>query len=289
MKFAFSSVWLGLIVLVGVLYFGVFAGFSALDIFFNEHAIILVFGGTLGITLITYPFSMLMEIYEFLLYGFLLKRSHNTSKIAFDLLSSIYRVQKGASLADLKGTHNFVKDAIRVMADGKYGVDDTVSVLESTKMAFSKKYTEHAKVMQNISKFPPALGLLGASTGMIQMMMNLGTGGAASIGASMAVALTATFWGIALANFVFLPLADYAFRLAEEDIFVRNVIIDAAVLVKEGASFEVLTEAVSNRLPIYERFKVLNDVKMFVKADKGKATSDNVVDLRSSGRFEKAG
>jgi len=266
MKSKLSSVWAGILVLAGVLYFGIFHGFKAADIFFNEHALILVFGGTLGVTLLCYPFALLLEVFDFLVYGFLFKKNQSKTNIVFNLLESIHRLSANThTVKQMKFAHNFTADALGILADPKYKIEDVETVLESIKVSFNNKYSNHAKVMLNISKFPPALGLLGASTGMISMMVNLGSGGAASIGAAMAVALTATFWGIALANFAFLPLADYANRLAEDDLYLRELIIDATILTKEGVEFSIISEAIANRLPVYERFEVLFRIKNMMK------------------------
>ena len=118
---------------------------------------------------------------------------------------------------------------------------------------------------------------------MIKMMMNLGTGGAASIGAAMAIALTATFWGIAMANFIFLPLADYAFKLADEDLYLRSIIIDGVFQIKTGVPFPVIVETLCGKLPISERFQVLNQLKKtidFCEYDK-KQNHQSLVSLKA--------
>lgn len=251
------SVWFGILAICSVLYYGVFHSFRNLSIFFNEHALILVFGGTLALAFMVYPISLLFEIHDFFLYGFLLKRKKNSSDIIYNLLQSIYQIRDcGYPIGALRFEHFFIADGIRLLNNKAYKTEEISAILESVKTAFNKKYVEHSKVMLNISKFPPGLGLLGATTGMIGVMMNLGSSGTTGIGTAMGVALTATFWGIALANFVFLPLADYANRVAEEDAFIRDLVIDATVLAKENITFLVIVEIITSRLPVRERFQV---------------------------------
>lgn len=256
-----TSVWFGIFVLSCVLYFGVFKGFNDITIFFNHHALILVFGGTLAVALLSYSFSTLVEIFDFLLYGFLLKKKNNMSAPIENFLAAVYEIKAEAKTPDqIKTEHLFVKDALRIVHDPKYNSDDAESILNGIKDSFYKRYYEQGKILSNISKFPPALGLLGASTGMIQMMMNLGTGGAAAIGSAMAVALTATFWGIAIANFFFLPLSDYASKLAEEDLYMRGTIIDGVILLKENAAYHIVLESLCGRLPVIDRYEILNKI-----------------------------
>lgn len=277
-----SSVWLGLTALSLVLYFGVFHGFPDLGLFFNEHALILVFGGTLAVALMSYPMGSFLEMGDFLFYGFLLKEKNDLVLNVRNFLIGAHQIKvEGRNVNTLTFQHLFSKDALRLVADGHYSIEDTHAILSAVRESFHKRYNEQAKILSNLSKFPPALGLLGASTGMIKMMMNLGNGGAAAIGAAMAIALTATFWGIGVANFVLLPLADYAFGLAEKDLYFRGIIIDGALQLKQGVSFSTVAEAVCGRLPVAERFEVLNDLKIYREQALNSNPASNLTPLRT--------
>lgn len=107
-------------------------------------------------------------------------------------------------------------------------------------------------------KFPPGLGLLGASSGMIEMMVGLNSSGMDGIGNAMAVALVATFWGIAIANFVFLPLADYAARVASEDFFTRSLVVHGISLIKQGMAPKIIAETLISQLAIRDQVYLRN-------------------------------
>ena len=247
------STWLGTFALGAVLYFGVFKGFHDLSVFFNAHALILVFGGTMAVSLLSYSVDMLLEIVEFLIYGFYLKRKNSMAHFSADLLATIYQHCQNIHVDTYQPSNPFIKDGNGLLKDKSISPDDVYDVLKSVIDSFHKKYTEEAKVLLNIAKYPPALGLLGASTGMIEMMMGLGNGGTETIGAAMAVALTATFWGIATANFVFLPLADYAYRLADDDKYQRQIALDAFVMAKEGRDYKIISEVTIAKIPLVHR------------------------------------
>lgn len=286
----FNSIWLGAAAIAGVLYYCVFHGFDqGLSVFLNAHALILVFGGTIAVALFSYRVSHLMEGYRFFVFGFILKRKVNLTDTAIDLLRGLHWYQNTtADQISYQAKHPFVFDALRIFSDRRINAEDAAIVLESIQAGFHKRYLEQAKMILNLSKFPPALGLLGASTGMIQMMMNLGKGGTEGIGAAMAVALTATFWGIGFANFILLPLADFAHQAAEDDVFLREMISEGVVLAKEGKSLTVVAEAIANRLPIHERFKALRVFSSLVESSHSESqtqsisSSAEVVDLNSA-------
>lgn len=276
--------WWGTFVLGLVLYFGVFSGFTDLSVFFNAHALILVFGGTFAIMLLSYPLSLLKDLFDFVVFGFFFKRANNLSESVASLLVNIYEVRQNPNnIENIKASHVFIKEGLRLTRDPEISPDDMYDVMGSIKDSFYRKYSEDAKIMTNISKYPPALGLLGAATGMIQMMMNLGVGGPAAIGAAMATALTATFWGIAAANFIFLPLADYATRLADEDIFLRECIMDSFVMCKEGRSFAVIVDITTGKLPVALRFQTKKmasaRIALLIKALESPVQVDNVTPI----------
>ena len=140
------------------------------------------------------------------------------------------------------------------MFETTYTYEDLTNILEDRVTAFKKKYQQDAKILNAIAKYPPAFGLLGATTGMIAMMTNLGgPGGTTAIGQSMAVALIATFWGIATANFIFLPLSDNAQKAYVSDEFTRNFIKEGILLIKKDTAQKVFIERLSSMLPLEER------------------------------------
>jgi chemotaxis protein MotA len=60
-----------------------------------------------------------------------------------------------------------------------------------------------------LGKYPPALGMVGTVMGMIQLFSGLGANsGQNQIGLQLALAMTATFYGLLLSNFLLLPFAD---------------------------------------------------------------------------------
>jgi flagellar motor component MotA len=80
--------------------------------------------------------------------------------------------------------------------------------------------------------------------------------GIESIGASMAVALTATLWGVGLNNFVFLPLADNSTKAAEDDLFLRDIIIETCIQMKKGYSHKKVITNCRNKLSMMDHYEV---------------------------------
>jgi chemotaxis protein MotA len=71
--------------------------------------------------------------------------------------------------------------------------------------------------MRNLSKYPPSLGMIGTVIGLVTLFSNLTPENQKNVGPSLALAMTATFYGLLLANGLLMPLADrlYVRHLAQ--------------------------------------------------------------------------
>ncbi len=277
-----SSIF-GLSIIGSVLYFGVLRSAHTPMIFLDAHAIILVLGGTIGTALIGYPISKLLALIDFILFGVIFKKKHSSVQIVNDLVS--ISLSPDCSFMDEKWRkthHPFLVESTRLMKQSTLNLEQKALVLHSRKEAFRKQYELEAKMLVAISKFPPALGLLGASTGMIEMMSGLSDGGTAKMGAAMAVALVATFWGIALANLILLPLADYANRITTEDVHQRELIIEGLLLIHEGFTPYNLAHHLSSKLPIKERIQTNIPKDPNSATDRGLGETNPTINIRST-------
>ena len=255
-----SSVLIGLIACGTVVYFGIVHGMSAPTMLLNTHALILVMGGTVAITLFSYSMEKISEVWNFVMNGFFFKKTKKDVAMIEDLLVTVKNWYSNTWYQN-SSNHPFVNDTFRILSESDITTADVQHILNARRDAVARKYFEDAKVLNNIAKYPPHLGLLGASSGMIQMMMGLGKDGIAVIGAAMAVALTATLWGIFLNNFIFLPLSDSATKAAEDEMYIRNMIVEAAILIKKGCVEKVVTETVVSRLSAYQRIALKHKFK----------------------------
>lgn len=249
-------------------------------VLFNSHAIILVLGGTAAITLFSYSLDKLSEVWTFVTKGFLFKRKQDDSKLIEEFLYAIKHWYKNdTEYFQQAKLHPYIRDCFHVLNEPNLTVDDVQVILESRKSAVKRKYFEDAKILNNIAKYPPHLGLLGAASGMVQMMLGLGKDGVDMIGSAMAVALTATLWGIFLNNFVFLPLSDSAQKSAEDEMYTRDLIDEAIVLIKANKQEKVVTETVVSRLTVVMRMNVKRKV---ISANRTYGTEQNTTTSATS-------
>lgn len=260
-----SSV-LGFIIAGLVLWFGVFASMPNPKLFLDLHALILVVGGTLAAALIGFPIKRLLSFFNFFISGVLFKKKLSNPDLGEQIFRS-YAFHKEGKLDQFYADthyHPFLVESVRLMSRNGFEEHELSEILETRIEQVKNEYLSDAKILNALAKFPPAFGLLGASTGMIVMMTRLGSGGAETIGPAMAIALVATFWGIAVANMIFLPLSDYATKAATDEAKQRKMIADAVVAMNNECSYAFLVEKTISHVPLLERLAYKSKVKNYL-------------------------
>ncbi|MGZ4703172.1 MAG: MotA/TolQ/ExbB proton channel family protein, partial [Ilumatobacteraceae bacterium] len=86
----------------------------------------------------------------------------------------------------------------------------------------------------------PIFGLMGTTMGLINMLGKLDK--PAEIGHSLAVAMTATLYGLVSSNVMFTPIADKLTRLHESEMLAKEMMIDGVCSILHGFSSRAMTE-----------------------------------------------
>jgi len=245
----------GIALATWILISGVIGSTPKSSAFLNSHAILLVIGGTIAAALISIPLSQVRSLIRLVIWGGIFKQHNSRIEIVKDIISAAIYATKSerTHLRTRTSVHPFLKEGYFLLAEGHIRKRDLLEILKLRSQYFKRAYLEDAQAVAALAKFPPAFGLLGAATGMITMMSDLGTGGQEVIGAAMAHALVATFWGVGLANFLLLPLADYAQRLVNEDTAVRHLIVEGLMQIDKGSNPFYVAERINSFLPPGDR------------------------------------
>ncbi|NCN40183.1 hypothetical protein GW916_02935 [bacterium] len=244
------------ILTVAVIYFGVIQSTDRPEIFLNAHAIILVLGGTCIAALYSYSLKTFFKIFSRMaqvLYFTDKSKTHHLVQTVLQLASA--SKQGPAALQNVKTNHPFFSDGVEALVDKVIPLNDFRTHMLNKITITNADYQADAKVLKNIAKYPPAFGLIGAVSGMIGMMGQLSSG-VDTIGVSMATALVATFWGIAFANLILLPFADYYQKIADQDLRQRSIILEGICLIKNKEPFLVVQEKMLSFVPLRDQKKL---------------------------------
>src|ERR1700709_635354 len=176
-----------------------------LHMFISEHAMIIIFGGSIAATMIRFPLGVM-------LHGMPLglKFAFTMSKLsARDLVDELARIaeiarkQGPVGLEKVETNEPFLAKGIRYVADG-YDLEFIRDNLERDRDNFLMHLNEGSKIYRAIGDCAPAFGMIGTLLGMVQMFSNMSD--PSKLGPFMAVALLATLYGALVANLICLPL-----------------------------------------------------------------------------------
>jgi chemotaxis protein MotA len=201
----------------------------------NPEAFILIFGGTLGSVLISYPWSVLQHVPNAVKMMFIPPRRPPPDLLikTFVELAEKARRDGNESLAGAIRTvpHPFMADGLQMLLDG-LEVDVMRDRFERDIASTRHRHLQVSAIFRSAGGYAPIFGLLGTLIGVVQVLRNITN--PAAMGASMAVAMTASFYGIFSANFLFLPIAAKLNFYSEEEMLNRELIAKGMLCMASG-------------------------------------------------------
>jgi chemotaxis protein MotA len=216
--------------------------------FYDMHAIIIIFGGSISATLIRFPLiAMLHGLPLGMKFAFTL-RSTTQRELVDEVagLAEIVRKNGPMGLENVEIDDPFLAKGVRFIADG-YDADFIRDNLERDRDNFLTHLDEGQKIYRAIGDCAPAFGMIGTLLGMVQMFANMTD--PSKLGPFMAVALLATLYGALVANLFCLPIADKLHvKLLDEEIS-RSLMIDGILMIRDSKSPALVREMLLAYLP----------------------------------------
>jgi chemotaxis protein MotA len=145
--------------------------------------------------------------------------------------------------------HEFLREAVELVAAGVLNEQEIRQTLEQRVKTTEARYLHEANMFRTIGKFPPAFGLLATTLGMIALLQKIGQPDSQKlIGPAMSIGLIGTLYGIALANLVFIPIAENLTERTVEEITLRKMIVEGACMLKSQVNPITLREGLNSFL-----------------------------------------
>ena len=224
----------GVVVGTGVIVFVLSAG-GMLKFLLNWEAVVLIFGGTLGSVMISYPWAALKWVSTSIKIVFFPPKRPPITELIRALVSLAEIAKKNGIESIAPGIaslpHPFMADACQMIVDG-VDVHILTERMEHDINTTRLRHQQQTNIFTSAGTFAPIFGLLGTLIGVVQVLRNIQN--PQMMGSSMAIAMTASFYGIFSANFIFLPIASKLSYYSEEDILSREIIAKGIISVYEG-------------------------------------------------------
>lgn len=221
------------------------------SLFVNIPGIMIVVGGTLSATLLTFPLNDVMSAFKAAVFVFSSKQD-NPNDMVFTMieLCKITRKEGLVGLSRTKTDHAFVAKACMLISDGadEKIISDTLTIEID---AMKERHFIVQDVFTKMNAYAPAFGMIGTLIGLVQMLANLAD--PASVGPAMGVALLTTFYGAVLAFMIFGPIAGKLKAITAKEVMNLQIIFDGASSITQEANPRMVYEKLSSYIPSSQR------------------------------------
>ena len=253
------------VALAGILIGQAIEGGSVLQIL-QPTAAMIVFGGTLGAVMISFPMSVMKQAAADLLNVF---KEDNTQPN--DVIDEVVRF---TNKARREGIISLEKDAAGVKDDFfrksiMMAVDGSEPKELRQTMEVELQYMEErgeysAKVYEAAGGYSPTIGIIGAVLGLIQVMQHLDN--IDEVGKGIAVAFVATIYGVASANIFFLPAAGKLKFKHRKKMIIKEMMLEGCLGILEGQNPRLIEGKLTSFLD--EQYQKLRQQETAAKSKK---------------------
>lgn len=202
---------------------------------FQLTAAVIVFGGTLGATMLSNRVEDLTLALNYLKSVFTGTETSERSRIAAEIVKAAQLARRESilslELGVAKFTDPFMRSVYRFVIDG---VDPEVlrGIFEDEILVNERRKLAAAKVWADAGGFAPTVGIIGAVLGLISVMANISD--TSMLGQGIAVAFVATIYGVGSANLIFLPIANKLKTLIRFRSETETMILEGALGIING-------------------------------------------------------
>src|SRR5690625_6482107 len=221
------------------------AGSSGLASFFDVASIFIVVGGLIASLLINFKTKQIKLARTVIKESFY-QHDQRLSKLIALFIRLSERARREGILAlenELEEVDDpFIRKGVLLAVDG---IEPEVinDIMNGEITAMEERHYKGRALIEKAAEYAPAWGMIGTLVGLVMMLNNLED--PAALGPSMAVALLTTLYGTVLANLVFSPMASKLENKTEEEVFIKQIIIEGVIGVQSGQNPRILEEKLS--------------------------------------------
>lgn len=222
---------------------------SDLGSYIDPPSLIIVLGGTIAGYLVAFPMKEVLNI------GKVLGKTVKNNE--FDIDQIITKIIELANVARREGLlaleeavseikDDFLQKGVMLIVDGT-DPELVKNIMETEIENLTDRHSKSRSMLEMMGTLAPAFGMVGTLIGLVAMLQNLSD--PSSIGPSMAVALLTTFYGSLFANLIFIPMASKLALKSNEEILIRNVMIEGLLSIQAGENPRIIEEKLKVFLP----------------------------------------
>jgi chemotaxis protein MotA len=234
---------IGLLAGITIIVIGILQSGGKLFWFFSFNSLLIVVGGTLAATMVNLPLKAVRNIFNILKNVF--------KGEVYDYVGIINEIVEKAQKARKDGLLSLEAD-LPNMREGffKNGIELAINERESSRLRtflnlemnnIASRHIAGQELFLYMGSYAPAFGMLGTVLGLIVMMNNFAGSGEevsasydvsekfAQLLSGMGLALITTFYGVFMANMIFLPIGGKLKRISENELMLKNIVVEGII------------------------------------------------------------
>ena len=236
---------IGLLAGIGIILLGIISAGGKIVWFWNFNSILIVLGGTFAATMVNLPLKAVTNVFNILKNVFRAE-DYNYTGIIEEVVKKATKARKDGLLA--------LEADLSIMEDGffKNGIELAINERDAKRLRtflnlemnnIQSRHIAGQELFLYMASYAPAFGMLGTVLGLIIMMMNFTSGGGdLDLGADysvaerfsellrgMGLALITTFYGVFMANMIFLPIGGKLKRRSENEMMLKNIVVEGII------------------------------------------------------------
>ena len=140
----------------------------------------------------------------------------------------------------------FLRDGLQTAIDGT-DPDELYEILSAQIQAKKAADKQAAKIFGDMGGYAPSVGICGTVISLTVVLANLTD--AAALGPLIAGAFVATFWGVASANILYLPLQSRLTRLSAIETAQMELVVEGILAIQAGSNPRSVAKKLESLLP----------------------------------------
>jgi chemotaxis protein MotA len=197
-------------------------------------AAVIIFGGTIGATVASFPLSVVKNVPRLVIIAFT-NQTYEIPMVIKQLVQFSERARREGILcleSELVNVKDeFLRYGLQLVIDGTDPelVRDTLQ----TKIAFTaERHHQGAAIFEAAGGYAPTIGIIGTILGLINVLSNLSD--PSGLGESIALAFIATLYGVGSANIVWLPIGVKLKQKHKSEQIIKEIMLEGVLCLQSG-------------------------------------------------------
>ena len=239
----------GVVTAIGLILTSIILGGGSFAAFLDPPSMMVVVGGAIAATLISFPLKNFLSVFGVTL-KVLLYRLDSIPELVEEIVSLAETARRDGLLA-LEGRIEEIRNPFIVLGV-QMAVDGTrpevmEDILRTELDAVATRHRDGKGLLDCMGRFAPAFGMIGTLMGLIIMLGDMSD--PSKIGQGMAVALLTTLYGAIASNVVFLPFAEKLGFTNKQELLGMEIIVRGIMAIQSGENPRVIEQKLNTFIP----------------------------------------